>query len=134
MEENNKVIKNVIDAGALGFLSKTGDWDELYSAIKKVSRGEFHYSEKINPILLEMIHEHKQQTPIARIEFNEREANIIHYLNEGLSSTEIGGKLYCSRATVDRIRQILIHRVGAKNTAGLLMYAIRHKLIEVDSS
>ena len=132
MIDDDALIWETINLGALGFLGKTDDWDEMHNAIKTVATGKFYNTDKIHSLLLDMARK-KQQAILTphKENFSERELTIIRYLNQGLSSIEIAEKLYYSRANVDRIRQELIHRIGAKNTAGLISYAISHKLIDM---
>lgn len=133
MSDNITSISAAINAGALGYLFKTEEWDEMHTAIKTVAEGKFYYTHKINSILLDMARSTQKNSllpPKKKSEFTDRELSIIRHLNNGLSSSEIAERIYCSRATVDRIRQELIHRVGAKNSIGLISHAIQHKLVE----
>ena len=132
MHADDLTIRNIITSGALGFMNKTDNWNEMYNAIKTVAEGEFYYPANIQSILLKMTRE-QAKNPKSQESFDERELNIIRYLNDGLNSSEIAEKLYCSRATVDRIRQTLIHRVGARNTIGLLSYINQQGLLKENS-
>lgn len=135
MQDDDSAIRDSIKAGALGFLYKSEDWDEMHTAIKTVAKGRLYNTDRINAILLEMLGNRNEEwlDPHKNISLNERELSIIRYLNEGLTSNQIAEKIYCSRATVDRTRQDLIHRLGVKNTAGLVSHSIKQRLLQLDN-
>ena len=62
---------------------------------------------------------------------SEREIEILVAICQGLSTQEIADKLYISKRTVDKHRANILEKSGCKNTASLVVYAIRHRLVEV---
>ena len=60
-----------------------------------------------------------------------REKEILLKICEGLSNHEIADALFISKRTVDKHRANLLAKTGSKNTASLILYAIRNRLIEV---
>lgn len=62
---------------------------------------------------------------------SEREIEVLRYICEGLSNQEIAERLFLSKRTVDKHRSNLLEKTGAKNTANLVMWAIKSKVIDV---
>ena len=62
---------------------------------------------------------------------SEREVEILVGICQGLSTQEIADKLYISKRTVDKHRANILEKSGSKNTASLVVYAIKHGLVEV---
>ena len=66
----------------------------------------------------------KKEKPV----FNDREKEMIHYICEGMTSKEIAEKIFLSVRTVEGLRLKIIEKMEVKNTAGIIVYAIREHL------
>ncbi|MEJ7683588.1 MAG: helix-turn-helix transcriptional regulator [Segetibacter sp.] len=64
------------------------------------------------------------------VKFNEKELKILKLISEDKTTEEISENVFLSPRTVETIRQNMKTKVGAKTIAGLLMYAIRNKLLQ----
>ena len=64
-------------------------------------------------------------------ELSERETEVLYRICQGLSNQEIAGLLRISKRTVDKHRENLLQKTNSKNTAGLVMFAIRNGIVEV---
>jgi DNA-binding CsgD family transcriptional regulator len=64
------------------------------------------------------------------VKFNEKELKILKLISEDKTTEEISEHVFLSPRTVETIRQNMKTKVGAKTIAGLLMYAMRNKLLE----
>ena len=62
---------------------------------------------------------------------SDREVEILVAICQGLSTQEIADRLFISKRTVDKHRANILEKSGCKNTASLVVYAIRHRLVEV---
>jgi DNA-binding NarL/FixJ family response regulator len=62
---------------------------------------------------------------------SEREVEILVGICQGLSTQEIADKLYISKRTVDKHRANILEKSGSKNTAAMVVYAIRNNLVEL---
>jgi len=100
----------MVDAGAKGFLLKDSDISEVKEAIQKIKYRE-HESKSAN--------------------LSKREKEILFKICEGLSNQEIAEALFISKRTVDKHRANLLGKTNSKNTASLILFAIRNKLIEI---
>ena len=82
-------------------------------------------------ILSNMRAGNKTEPEVPDNEISEREMEILYHVCLGLSNQEIADKLFISKRTVDKHRANLLSKTGCKNTAALVMYAIRNKMISV---
>jgi two-component system invasion response regulator UvrY len=129
-------ILQAIQSGAKGFLVKGIEVDtkKIYEAIKIVYEGKFYFSELTNNILLKdsMLTKAKTGKQNRVIEFTESELEIILLLSLELTSKQIASKTRYSNRSLENKRQELVHRVEARTSIGLILYAIKHGFINVD--
>ncbi len=119
----------MIAAGARGFIIKNAGVDELDTAIKLVSEGKNYFSHEILSGLVAGISRKKQAAKPTGL--SEREIEVLYHICKGMSNQEIAAQLFISKRTVDKHRQNLLQKTGSRNTADLVMYAIRNGIVEV---
>ena len=134
---NNEIslIKNVLEAGALGYVLKTSGKDDLERAIRRVAAGLTFFSEAVATELARQYMPEgasAAQFPKqdARTPLTEREREIVALIAREYSSAEIANLLFISPATVDTHRKNIQHKLGVKNIVGLVKYAFRTGLME----
>ncbi|OFX20970.1 MAG: DNA-binding response regulator [Bacteroidetes bacterium GWA2_31_9b] len=126
--ENEYYLK-MIEAGVKGFLLKNSEIDEVLNTIDAVAEGENSFSRELLLSIVKNIHSlEKKYTETI---LSERELEILHFICKGFSNQEISEKLFISKRTVDKHRSNIIDKTGSKNTASLVMYAIKNGIIEV---
>lgn len=120
----------MVEAGVCGFLLKDSDIDEVYSALCAVIEGKNYFSQELLQNILRNI---KNTTDIPKdvAELSDREKEIILLICQGLSNAEISEKLFLSKRTVEKHRSNILEKTNTKNTASLVMYAIKNKLVTV---
>jgi DNA-binding NarL/FixJ family response regulator len=119
----------MVDAGAKGFLLKDSDISEVREAILTVMKGGSYFSQEL---LYNVIQKFKtRETEVRMANLSKREKEILLKICEGLSNQEIADTLFISKRTVDKHRANLLSKTGSKNTASLILFAIRNKLIEM---
>jgi DNA-binding NarL/FixJ family response regulator len=124
-------IIQALEAGATGYLLKNAGKDEVLTAIRSVAKGDSYFSREVSSILIE--HLSKPRTSrhkIAGIPLSARELEVLRLIAQEYSNPEIAKKLYISIRTVDTHRRNLLAKLGAKNTAGLVKYAIQKGLAD----
>lgn len=123
----------MIDAGAKGFVLKNSGIEKVIAAICKVAEGENYFSEELLVNILNNMRDNNQKTEHENFdnEISERELEILYHVCKGLSNQEIADKLFISKRTVDKHRANLLSKTGCRNTAALVMYAIKHRMIEI---
>ncbi|MDE7374855.1 MAG: response regulator transcription factor [Odoribacter sp.] len=122
----------MVDAGVKGLVLKNSGIEKLVAAIRKVADGENYFSEELLMNILSNMREGSKNEPeVPDNEISEREMEILYHVCLGLSNQEIADKLFISKRTVDKHRANLLSKTGCKNTAALVMYAIKNKMIDV---
>jgi two-component system response regulator NreC len=127
MHSESSMIKNLIEIGAYGYLVKNSSKEELLDAIYKVAKGEKYFSSEVT---MSLLNPEKSKTSDIKIDFTQREIEIIQLLADGLTNKEIGDKLFISHRTVDTHRTNIMKKVGVSNVAGLISFAIKNGLVE----
>jgi len=117
------------DAGARGFLLKDSDISEVKEAIYTVRRGGTYFSQQLLQNVIQKIKHRESETKVATL--SRREKEILEKICEGLSNQEIANALFISKRTVDKHRANLLEKTNSKNTASLILYAIKNKLIKI---
>lgn len=129
-KEDNYIVK-LLEAGAKGYLLKDAGSDEMVMAIKKVCEGDTYYSSHVTNVLMKHITNGTTPSKTGdRVKLTNRETEILKLIAEEYSNPEIAEKLFISIRTVDTHRRNLLDKLDAKNTVGLVRYAIKHKLVE----
>ncbi|MDF2449506.1 MAG: two component transcriptional regulator, LuxR family [Bacteroidota bacterium] len=136
MHKEEYIIKQMISAGALGYLLKNTGVDELTKAILTVSSSNRYYCNEASQVL---ISNSKNDLPILNKKFelnlnqknvlSTREREVMFLIVKELSSAQIAEKLFISKRTVDSHRKNIISKLNLKNTAGLVKYALQHNLL-----
>ncbi len=128
MHCESAMVKDLIDAGADGYLLKNSSKDELVSAINKVSNGGRYFSTDVTMSLVDQ--PKKQEINEKDLNLTSREIEILKLIAEGYTNKEIGKKLFISHRTVDTHRTNLMKKIEVKNLAGLVNYAIKRGFLE----
>ena len=119
----------MVDAGAKGFLLKDSDISEVKEAILAVKRGGSYFSQELLYHVIQKIKHREYETKSANL--SKREKEILMKICEGLSNQQIAESLFISKRTVDKHRANLLGKTNSKNTASLILFAIKNKLIEI---
>jgi len=119
----------MVDAGAKGFLLKDSDISEVKDAIMTVRKGGNYFSQELLYHVIQKIKNREYESKSANL--SKREKEILFKICEGLSNQEIAETLFISKRTVDKHRANLLGKTNSKNTASLILFAIKNKLIEI---
>ena len=121
----------MIEAGVKGFLLKNSDINELKQAIQQVAAGKTYFSEELLLSMLKNIKTVSLGEKQGGVNLSDREIEVLQQICKGHSNVEIADALHISKRTVDKHRANLLEKTSCRNTASLVMYALRHKLIEL---
>lgn len=127
--DDSSLVKQILRAGAMGYVLKNADLQTITKAIHQVMKGEQFVDETIQKILLQETLS-GQRRSVYEVPITKREKEILKLIAEGLSSQEIAGKLFISVRTVETHRQNLNQKLDIRNTAGLIREAIRRGLTD----
>ncbi|MDR1761212.1 MAG: response regulator transcription factor [Bacteroidales bacterium] len=120
----------MIDAGARGFLIKNSNFDDVQKAISEVYEGNNYFSPEILEAIISNMNKKKtEKTPTT--ELTEREIEILYNICKGYSNAEIANLLFISKRTVDKHRENLLLKTNSRNTAGLVIFAVKNGLFEI---
>ncbi len=120
----------MVNAGVKGFLLKNSDIKEVKTALDIVFDGGSFFSSELLQNLVNSLKSSSKSKEI-HAELSEREMEILILICQGLSNQEIGDKLFISKRTVDKHRANILEKSESKNTAQLVMYAIKNRLVEL---
>jgi DNA-binding NarL/FixJ family response regulator len=123
-------IVHMVGEGVNGYLVKNSELTEVVHAVKAVHEKGFYFNESmLRAIHSGMAHKHeKSYNPNSPITAREKE--ILELICQEHTTQEIAEKLFLSVRTVDGHRNNLLEKTGARNTAGLVIYALRHDLFK----
>lgn len=133
MHDEDSFVIRMMELGANGYLLKDTDPDEVEKAIRTVIKDDYYYSDFLNRVmhrkaLGKASSKSKLQVLTPNVHLTEREIDVLRLICDGYTNTEIGEKLCLSPRTVDGHRTRIMERTGAKNTAGMVVYAMRFEL------
>jgi DNA-binding NarL/FixJ family response regulator len=127
-------VGQMIRLGCNAFLPKDIDPDELIVVIKEVAHRGHYFTEEQLEIMRKQIN---PKSPKLHIETKEslspRELEVLSLIAQQLTTKEIGERLFISYKTVEMHKSKLLSKTGTRNSAGLIMYAIKNKLIDPDN-
>ena len=131
MFDDETNIHNMIKAGVSGYVLKNAGEDELVKAIRTVLAGDNYYSNEVAQTLLNIQNRKKINigSKGGRLTITRREKEVITLITEEFTNDEIATKLDISRRTVEGHRKNILLKLGLKNTAGLVRFAVENSLV-----
>ncbi len=120
MFDKPEIIKELLDAGAEGYLLKDLEKNELVRAIHEVHDGKIYYSGSVSEVLLKTLDNKDFLT--------KREKEIIGLISKEKTNSEIADQLFISTHTVESHRKNIFRKTKAKTIVGLINYAHENKL------
>ena len=128
MYKQSQYINKLIKSGVDGYLLKNADIEELEVAILKVAKGEKYFSKEVMEEYMNSIF-----SPLSikksQAKLSKRELQVIELIAKEFTNSQIADKLCISTYTVDTHRKNIMQKIQAKNTAGIVKYAIQHGFI-----
>ncbi len=119
----------MVTAGAKGFLLKNSDIREVLLAMDVVAEGGEYFSEELLESLTETMYPSEGSDSVEGA-LSARETEILIGVCRGLNNQEIADELFISKRTVDKHRANIMDKTGCKNTASLVIYAIKNMLVD----
>jgi DNA-binding NarL/FixJ family response regulator len=122
----------LVSIGVKGFVSKSSGKYELESGIKTVGKGDYFFSADLLHSIIIQINKPKELKDSKSgdlLVFTSREEEVLKLICNGFVTNEIADKLFLSPKTIDNHRSKLIQKTGVKNTVGLVIYAIKNKIV-----
>ena len=136
MVDDHSMITKLMELGANSYLTKTSDSEVIYDAIKTCYEQEYYFNSLTNKALLTNLKQRNVVSPQKLMQqeahLNDKEMMILKLMCEEKSTKEIADLVDLSPRTVEAIRDKLKVKTGAKSTAGLIMYAVKHNILNAD--
>lgn len=121
MHTNVLTIKQILSAGASGYMSKTSSFEEMVQAILAVNSGKHYIAEDIKNLIAEQMLGETDDSPVNRINsLTKRELEIISMIRDGLSSHDIALKLFISQRTVEVHRYNIFKKLNVSNVVSMM--------------
>ena len=131
MHHEDTYIIKVLELGAKGYILKDAGSEEMIRAVRVVSAGDSYFSQKASEIILRNISgSAKAKVDKTETDLTKREIEILKLICEEYSNPEIAELLFISVRTVDTHRRNLLEKLGVRNTAGMVKYALRHGIVK----
>ncbi|MDB5116903.1 MAG: Two component transcriptional regulator, LuxR family [Mucilaginibacter sp.] len=131
-DEENLIIE-MLEAGAKGYLLKNAHKDEIIDAINSVYQNKNYYCAQTSFLLATMIvrsNKFNSNTQPQPIVLNDREKIIIQMICQQQTTQQIADKICLSKRTVEGYRVKILEKIQAKNTAGVVIFALKNSIIK----
>ncbi|MEM7382125.1 MAG: response regulator transcription factor [Bacteroidota bacterium] len=119
MFDQEEAIKQMLDAGAVGYILKSSSLKIVLEAIRTVASGKTYFDKKIHLPVADKNH--------SKSILSSREKQILGLIGLGKTSSEIADELYIGKSTVDTHRKNMIRKLGLSGPGELLRYAVEKK-------
>ncbi len=133
MHENEQIVREVLDAGARGYVLKSDAGKDLVSAVDALCQHRTFFSSKISDMLLHTYLRHsddKKVNEVPRGRLTAREREIVQLLAEGKSNKEVATSLNISIKTAETHRTNIMNKLDLRSITELVRYAVRNNIVE----
>ncbi len=133
MQDDESFILHMIEKGINSFLLKNVEPEELERVIKTLQTREYFFTQKLSNLVLKALYSKGKKTTSIYYDslFTDREIEVLKLICEEMTNQEIADKLNVSKRTIDGHRTALFEKSGAKNTAGLVIYAVKNGIYKI---
>ena len=129
MHDAPRLINQLMNAGASGFLLKDENPEVVIEAVRQVAGGGIYFRDYVSRALLQSARGRRQATDAYGARISERELEVLTLICREFTSKEIAEKLFISTRTVEGHRRSLQEKTGSKNLVGLVLYAVRNGIV-----
>ncbi|MEM7106962.1 MAG: response regulator transcription factor [Bacteroidota bacterium] len=131
-EVNEDYITLGVKSGIDGYLPKNVEKPALVEAINRVVAGEKYFAQPVTDIILDSFYKQSQgKKKSTSNELSKRENEVLQQVAMGRTNAEVAEDLYISVKTVETHKTNILSKLGLRNTAELVKYAIKNKIIEI---
>jgi DNA-binding NarL/FixJ family response regulator len=131
--ENGAVMVGALRSGFQSYIRKDCDFHEIIDSINETYHGSRFFCGKVlDQIRRENINVEDLQileTDCQAVVISDRELEVIRFIAEGYTNAEIAERLYLSQHTINTHRKNIMQKLGVNNTAAIVMYAVKTKLV-----
>lgn len=134
MYDDEEFVETAIENGANCYLSKDDDLNEIIYAIQGVLENNYYLNDRVSKVFINSLMSKGKINPSFishNVELGQTEVKIIDLISKEFTTQEIADKLCKSTRTIDKYRTRMMEKTGTYNSVGLIMYAIKNKIIEI---
>lgn len=124
----NNIFGHMIKLGVSAFLPKTSNTEQLSEAIQSVFDTGVYFSQNDHQMLIKFMKDKPKPRFSHQSQLSSREIEVVKLICLENTNQEIADKLFLSKRTVESHRQRILEKIGAKNTVGLVLYAIANEI------
>lgn len=132
-EQSAQTLVNALRSGVQSYVKKDCDLGEILDAVRETAKGKKFFCgqilETIQRASIDVNDIDFDSFSCEPISLSEREIQIIKMIAEGLTNTQIAEELFLSNHTINTHRKNILSKLGVKNTAGIVMYAVKTHLV-----
>ncbi|HLP13160.1 MAG TPA: response regulator transcription factor [Flavobacteriales bacterium] len=131
MHSEEQFVVHLMENGANGFLLKDYGIETIIDAIYSAYETDYYFNEKVSKVMIKKLVKGSVVKPVFQGHtLNDREMEVIRLICQELSSKEISERMCVSIRTIEGIREKILEKTGARNTVGIVMYAVKHNIID----
>jgi len=130
--DGKEQVRDAFRAGAAGYLLKDSGLMELEFALRAVARGLVFLTPSVTSSVVDDFVRHRDTPSVNEALLTPRQLDVLRLISQGFSTKEVALRLGLSAKTVETHRTLLMTRLGIRNMAGLVQYALRVGIIELD--
>jgi len=131
MHDDDEFILHLIEKGANGFLLKNNSIEVVVDAIYSIMESGYYFNDRISKTMIKGLVRSKKIKPVFQTtNLSDREIEIITLICKELTNKEISERLCLSIRTVENHRDKILEKIGARNTVGIVMFALKNNLLE----
>jgi len=133
LHDSDQMVRDVLNAGARGFLLKSDAASELVAAVEALGRDKTYFTSKVSPMVLEPHLRGPSGPPLtlSRSRLTPREREIVQLLAEGKSTKEVAVTLGLSVKTAETHRSNIMRKLQLHSVSDLVLYAVRNNIVHV---
>lgn len=124
----NNIFGHMIKLGVSAFLPKTSNLEQLTEAIQSVYDSGIYFSKDDHQMLVKFMKDKPKLQFSSQSQLSAREIDVVKLICLENTNQEIADKLFLSKRTVESHRQRILEKIGAKNTVGIVLYAIANEI------
>jgi DNA-binding NarL/FixJ family response regulator len=131
MHESEHIVREVLAAGARGYLLKSDAGRDLLSALEALASRKTFFTSKIAEIVLETYLKKRTPEEAPKDVLTSREREVVQLLAEGKSTKEVAVALGLSVKTAETHRSNLMRKLAIHSVSQLVLYAVRNNIVQV---
>lgn len=132
MHDDEQFIVHLMKAGAKGYLLKNAEPEEINDAIRSVYETGFYFNDRVSRVMLGGLVTKAKLEPNYNLQeaLSKREVEVLKQICQEKTTAEIGEALFISPRTVEGHRNNILLKTGARNTAGMVVFAMKNGMVD----